>query len=81
MFHCHENGVKTLNVEESFLLTGKRSVRHIFCGSGGTHRKRGVFVIGGKLCIGFADGVFQLRLEGSVDNPLADLARPLSQAG
>lgn len=73
MFHCHENGVKTLNVEEGFLLLSKRSVRHIFCSSGGTHRKRGVFVIGGKLCIGFADGVFQLRLEGSVDNPLADL--------
>lgn len=81
MFHCHENGVKTLNVEESFLLTGKRSVRHIFCSSGGTHRKRSVFVIGGKLCIGFADGVFQLRLEGSVDNPLADLRARFRKAG
>ncbi len=49
MFHCHENGVKTLNVEEGFLLTGKRSVRHIFCGGGGAHRKKRRFVIGGKL--------------------------------
>ena len=81
MFHCHENGVKTLNVEEGFLLTGKGSVRHIFCSSGGAHRKRGVFVIGGKLCIGFADGVFQLRLEGSVDNPLADLRARFRKLG
>lgn len=25
MLHCHENGVKTLNVEESFLLTSKEA--------------------------------------------------------
>lgn len=25
MLHCHENGVKTLNVEEGFLLTGKEA--------------------------------------------------------
>ncbi len=81
MFHCHENGVKTLNVEEGFLLTGKGSVRHIFCSSGGAHRKRGVFVIGGKLCISFADGIFQLRLEGSVDNPLADLRARFRKLG
>lgn len=58
MFYCYENGVKILNVEEGFLLIGKRSVRYIFCGGGGVYCKRGVFVIGRKLCIGFVDGVF-----------------------
>lgn len=73
MFYCYENGVKILNVEEGFLLIGKRSVWYIFCGGGGVYCKRGVFVIGRKLCIGFVDGVFQFRLEGSVDNLLVDL--------
>lgn len=81
MLHCHENGVKTPSVEESFPLIGKRSVQYIFCSSGGTYREQSVLVVGEKLSIGFADGVFQLRLEGSVDDPLADLRARFRKLG
>lgn len=73
MFHCHKNSVKTLNVKKSFLLTSKKSVQHIFCGGGKAHRKKSVFVISKKLCISFANSVFQLKLKKSVNNPLANL--------
>ncbi len=72
MFHCHENGVKTLNVEEGFLLPAKeasgissavaeeRTAKGRF-----RHRRKAVHKLRG--------WHFPARLEGSVDNPLADL--------
>ncbi|CCJ97896.1 hypothetical protein BN130_390 [Cronobacter malonaticus 507] len=73
MFHRHHHRIDALHVQEGFLLAREGSVRHIFGGGGRAHRKGGVGVIGGELLIGFADRLLQLRLEGGVDNPLADL--------
>ncbi len=81
VFHCHQYRIEALNVKKRFLLARKRSIWHIFRRGGGTHGKRGIFIIRRKLRIGIADGVFQLRLERSVDNPLADLRARFRQLG
>ena len=73
MLHGHQHGVVALHVEERFLLPGKGGVRHVFCCGRGTHGERGLTIISRKLVIGFTNSVFQLTLERSIDDPLADL--------
>lgn len=38
-------------------------------------------IVRGKLRVGITDGIFQLRLERSVDNPLADLRPGFGKLG
>ena len=73
VLHGDQYGVEALDVEEGFLLTGKRGVRHILRRCRRTHGERRMLIVRRELRVGIADGIFQLRLERSVDNPLADL--------
>ncbi|MNY01670.1 hypothetical protein D3C86_1342110 [compost metagenome] len=81
MLHRHQHRVIALNVQEGFLLSGKRGVRHVFCGGRGTHGERGLRVVGRELVISIVNGFFQLRLERCVDDPLADLCTGFVQRG
>ena len=66
------DGIDAAHVEEGLLLTCKRRVRHVFGGGGGAHRERRLETRA-QLVIGGANGLLQLRLEGGIDHPLADL--------
>ena len=81
MLHRYQHRVVALNVQEGFLLSGKRGVRHIFCGGRRTDGERGLRVVSGELIVGLVNSVFQFRLERRVDNPLADLRPGFGKLG
>ncbi|MNE67951.1 hypothetical protein D3C80_1635880 [compost metagenome] len=81
MLDRHHYGVDALHVEEGFLLPGKGSVRHVFCGGGRTHGKRGFRLAVGQLLVSQVYFALELCMERRVDDPLTDLRASLGQLG
>ena len=81
MLHRHQHRIVTLDVQEGFLLSGKRGVRHIFCGRRGTYGKGGLRIVSRELVVRVVNGFFQFRLERCVDDPLADLRPGFGKLG
>ncbi len=73
MFYRHQHRIVALDIEEGFLLSGKRGIRHIFRRGRGAHGKRCLGVAFRELVIGVMDSVFQLWRERRIDDPLPDL--------
>ena len=67
------HGINTLYIQEGFLLTGKRGVRHIFRCGRGAYRERSIGLTIRQFGICITDSLFQLRLKRGIDDPLADL--------
>ncbi len=66
--------VGTGDVEEGFLLAGKRGIRQIFGGGRGAHGHGDVAaaVLRAQLGVGIADVLVKLRLQRGVDHPATD---------
>ncbi len=64
------------HVEEGLLLAGEGGIGQVLGGGRGTHRHRDLAaaVVGAQLGVGGADTGVQLRLQGRIDHPVADLA-------
>lgn len=74
MFHCIFHVFQAIDIQESFLLTGKRSVRQVFGSSRRAHGHRDLVGtgIGHHFSPRFGNFIIQLLGERGIQNPLAD---------
>ena len=80
VLHGHKDVFEAVNIQKGFLLSGKRSVREVFCRGAGADRDRQISRPGGHklLVVSFNFGLECLG-KRRVDNPLSDLRTTFRQ--
>ncbi len=74
--------IQAMNVEEGFLLAGKRGIRQVFGCCRGTHRNRDFGAgIGNHLGIGVSHFMLEFGREWGIDDPLTNLRADFGQGG
>ena len=83
MVHCFFNVIQAVDIQEGFLLAGKRSVRQVFCCCGRTYGNGDVRTagIGNHFVPSCFDFSIQLLRERSIQNPLTDFFTHARQLG
>ena len=74
--HCGKDIVDTPDIEKTFLLSGKGSLRQVFGGGRRADRNRGTFA---QLCVVIANFPLQRSRQGSLGDPAPDSPARLGQ--
>ena len=80
---CVDDVIGTADIEEGFLLAGKRGIGQVFGGGRGAHGDGDIRAAGAlaKLRIGFAHGLVEFGDQGGFNDPAADFGTGRGQFG